>query len=227
MKHEALQPNRLDEQVIKEAAEAAVRDLQLDAEVKSVSADGEQWRIQFTADYGEFCDALRNSYGKENSLNLIREKVKRHILKQQQNKIRSGVRIRRGKQERRAPSGNLVASAAETIAEVVNQTAAVTASILSQAAHLPKQALAAIADAAETATTAKPSRTSKRKIEQPLARVTVKTAAGKSSRQSSSTARQATAKKSPTTKKAGSKSKPSAVKATAKIGQKKGRAKKR
>lgn len=227
MKNEAPQQNELDEQVIKEAATAAVHDLQLDAEVKSVSADGERWRIQFTVDYGEFCDSLRDSFGKENSFDLIREKVKRHILKQQQNKIRSGVRIRRGKQERRATSSNLVATAAETIAEVVNQTAVVTGAIFGQAARLPRQALAALADAAETAATAEPSPPPKRKTEEPLARVTVKTTAGKSSRRSSSPARPATAKKSPATKKAGSKSKRSAVKATSKSGQKKGRAKKR
>ncbi|MDX6694709.1 MAG: hypothetical protein QOF02_2312 [Blastocatellia bacterium] len=214
---------KLDEQLIKEAAEAALSDLQLDAGVKSVAASGEEWRVQFTADYGQFSDSFQDRFGKENGFELIREKIKRHILKQQQNKIRAGVRIRRGKPERPRPTENLLESAVKTIGEVASQTAAFAGEIISQAISLPETALTALETAGETviegagSAVETISQTATRVAQRPLARVRVKVAAAKETAKTPRPARPATSKKTPARKKAATKS---SKRSTAKLASK-------
>lgn len=229
MKTEKTEQNKLDEQAITTAAAAALHDLELDIEVKSATADGDEWCVQFTAEYRQFCDTFRDQFGKANSFELIREKIKRHLLKQQQNKIRSNVRVRRGKTEQRRPaSDNLLQTALKTIGGAVSQTAEVAGEIIKEASSLPEQALTALADATESISPASaPSLQSGQDVEQPLLRVRVK-AAAKSAKKRSTSARKATSKKRPSakkvakkttkkaTKKAASKSKRVPAKATSK-----------
>ncbi len=200
MKKEAPNENRLDEQEITRAAQAAVEDLQLEVEVKSVAAEGERWCVQFTADYNQFCDSFRDQFGKANSFELIREKIKRHILKQQQSKIRAGVRVRRAKPKPSASSDSLLETAWKTIEGAVSQTAEAAGEIVNQALSLPEQALTAIAAAPP----------------QTLMRVTVKPAARKATRKSLLSPRKTTGKKAATTRKSASrKKKPAATKRAA------------
>ena len=224
MKKEATKQNKLDEQAITAAAAAALHDLELDIEVKSVSADGDRWCVQFMAEYNQFCDTFRDQFGKENSFELIREKIKRSLLKQQQNKIRSGVRIRRGKTEQRRPaSDSFLQTALKTIEGAVGQTAEVAGEIIQQASSFPEQALTALTDAAGSLSTASAlPLQSGQDVEQPLMRVRVK-AAAKSTRKSARSTRKATSKKSTpakATKKTASKSKRSPAKAKSKSGKK-------
>jgi hypothetical protein len=231
MKTETTKQNELDEQAITTAAAAALQDLELDIEVKSASADGERWCVQFTAEYRQFCDTFRDQFGKENSFELIREKIKRDLLKQQQNKIRSNVRIRRGKTEQRGPtSDNLLETALKTIGGAVGQTAEVAGEIIKQASSLPEQALTALADVTDgIGPSSTPPLQSGQDVEQPLARVRVKVkTAAKSTRKRSPSARKATSKKraaakkatKKAAKKAASKSKRASAKATSKSGKK-------
>lgn len=80
----------MDEQTIKRAAEDALSDLQLDSEIKTVCESGnkDEWCVQFAGNYGQFCDKFQDQFAKENSPELIREKIKRYLLKQV-SKIRS------------------------------------------------------------------------------------------------------------------------------------------
>lgn len=230
MKNEEAQRNRLDEQTIKEAAAEALDSLQLDAAVKSVCADGDKWCVQFEAEYSQFCDGFRDQFGKENSFELIREKVKRHVLKQQQNKIRAGVRIRRGKAERGPTPDNLFETAVKAIEGIATQTADLTGEIINQAARLPQTALSVLKDAAQVVNQTSTGE-SAQSVEQPLARVAIRAGALKSSRKSSTSARQAAAKKSPATRKAKTKTatkrQRTTAKSTAQAGKKKGSGKKR
>jgi hypothetical protein len=217
MKKETPPLKKLDEQTIREAAEAALRDLQLDAGVESVTAGGDDWRVQFTADYGQFSDSFRDQFGKENSFELVREKIKRHILRQQQRKIRAGARIRRGRPERRPPAENLFEAAVKTIGGVASQTAGFAGEIINQAMSLPQTALTALETAGQTLTeainpAAEPSSqpAAPQQSPPPLARVRIKMDAAKPvakvSAKSSSVARQASSKKASASKKAATKS---------------------
>jgi hypothetical protein len=218
MKKEAAQSNQLGEQLIMDAAAAALSDLQLDVEAREVVADGNDWCVRFSAEYSQFCDSFHDQYGKENSFELIREKIKRHILKHQQQKIRAGVRIRRGKTEQRAQPPSLFETAAKAIGEVAGQTAEITGEIINQAARLPETALKVVDEATKVVgSTIGPTSQSVQSVEQPLARVRIKAAATEPKRKRlASSARKASSKKSTASRKAASKKKRAAVKSTAK-----------
>lgn len=218
MKNEEPQQHQLDEQAIREAAAAALLDLQLDVGIESVCADGERWRVQFTAEYHQLCDSFRDRLGKENSFELIREKVKRHLLKQQQSKIRASVRIRRGQPKASPSTGNPLETAVKTIEGIAGQTAGVAGEIISRAVQFPERVLTALDDATQAVLPAQ-------KAKQPLARVTLKVAAAKTARKSSSAVHKASAKKGRTAKKAGSKSKLTTAKTAPRSTKKRGRAK--
>lgn len=216
MTTEAQAPNRLNEQSIGEAAAAALRGLELDAGVESVRAESDRWCVQFTTEYSQFCDTFRDQFGRENSFELVREKIKRHILKQQQNKIRSNVKIRRGKpqQQPRAATDTLLDTALKTIEGIAGQTAITAREIIDRAARLPEQALTMLASAA--AETASPILEEARMLSatdgQTLSRVTVKAdAGGKSTRKRSAPASKKASKTRATTGKARSTSKKSAA----------------
>ncbi|HEY0385541.1 MAG TPA: hypothetical protein VGC64_05995, partial [Pyrinomonadaceae bacterium] len=70
MKTETRPEYPLNEQTIREAAREAVIALELDAEVKSVSAEKGRWCVSFTADYRQFSDTFVDRFGKENSFEL-------------------------------------------------------------------------------------------------------------------------------------------------------------
>lgn len=241
MKNQTPQQSQLNEQSIRDAAAAALRDLQLDVEVKAVAADGKDWCIQFTADYNQFCDNFRDQFDKENSFEVMREKVKRYVLKQQQNKIRAGVRIRRGKAERPAPQAtNLFETTLQAIEGIASQTAAVTGEVVRQATRLPETARKTLDEAtnAATATATLVTQTIERIAEQPLARVTVKRARKATSKRASSkrsssarkaVSKKASAKKGASKKKKGASKKKSATaaKSTSRSVKKRGGTKKR
>lgn len=89
----------MKEETIRSAALDALNDLQLESEIKNIFASGDkgEWCVQFAGNYGQLCDKFQDQFDKENSPELIREKIKRYLLKQV-TKIRStSGKTRRGR----------------------------------------------------------------------------------------------------------------------------------
>ncbi|HEX8891095.1 MAG TPA: hypothetical protein VF779_18250 [Pyrinomonadaceae bacterium] len=89
----------MNEKSIKLAAQKAVNDLELECEVKEIcrSPSGDEWCVQFSGNYSQFCDKFQDQFDKDNSPLVIREKVKRHLLKQVDKIRRSTGKTRRPK----------------------------------------------------------------------------------------------------------------------------------
>ena len=89
----------MNEETIRRAAEDALSDLQLESEIKEIceSGDKDEWCVQFAGSYGQFCDKFQDQFEKENSPELIREKIKRYLLKQVTKLRSSAGKSRRGR----------------------------------------------------------------------------------------------------------------------------------
>jgi hypothetical protein len=145
----------MDERAVNGAAIEAIRDLELDCEIKDVcersGRDG--WCIQFSGKYGQFCDEFKNQFGKENSSQVIREKIKAHLIKQV-NKIRSSTGRKRKTtasetNERSQPEESGILSAPlKMLGEVFDRVAGVTGVVVDQASVVAETARDAVADAA-------------------------------------------------------------------------------
>ena len=72
----------MDAETIKREALDAILDLQLDSSVSGVTQSGKNWCVQFSGDYGQFCDSFQNQFDRDNSPRVIREKIKKHLLGQ-------------------------------------------------------------------------------------------------------------------------------------------------
>ncbi|MGB7925679.1 MAG: hypothetical protein WCF57_20740 [Pyrinomonadaceae bacterium] len=132
----------LDEQVITMAAEAAVFDLQLDCSIEKVfqhPRSNDKWCIQFTGDYGQFCEEFRNKAGEANSPELIREKIKSHFLK-----MRKPVRVRRGssrKTDTGAQGSTLMDAPLEIVGQAIDRTARLVGEAINQVSGIARSAL--------------------------------------------------------------------------------------
>jgi hypothetical protein len=134
--------SQLDEQVIRSAAETAVNDLNIHCRIEKVfqhPRSNDKWCIQFTADYGQFCDEFRSKSGEENSPQLIREKVKSYFLK-----MRKPVRVRRGssqKTERGKQSSAFSSAPLEIVGQAIDQTSRLVGEVINQVSGLARSAL--------------------------------------------------------------------------------------
>lgn len=133
--------SQLDEQVIRSAAETAVHDLKINCRVEKVSKhprSSDKWCVQFTADYGQFCDEFRSKSGEENSPQLIREKVKSYFLK-----MRKPVRVRRGshKTERGKQGSSSPSAPMEIVGQAIDQTTRLVGEVINQGFDLARSAL--------------------------------------------------------------------------------------
>jgi len=72
----------MDEETIRREAGEAITSLELDSTVSAVTHHGGNWCIQFSGDYGQFCDQFRNQFERDNNPRVIREKIKKHLLEQ-------------------------------------------------------------------------------------------------------------------------------------------------
>lgn len=72
----------MDAETIKREATEALLSLQLDSTVGNVTQNGKNWCVQFSGDYGQFCDSFQNQFERDNSPPVIREKIKKHLLGQ-------------------------------------------------------------------------------------------------------------------------------------------------
>ncbi len=140
----------MDEKAITRAAQAAVNDLQLDCKIESVSKHSRQnkWCIQFTGQYGQFCDEFHNEAGKENSARVIREKIKSFLFK-----VRKPGRDRRAKSSFASETSNQASSLLDTpvefVGDALDRTTGIIGSILNQFSNLTGTALesgAAVSD---------------------------------------------------------------------------------
>lgn len=216
--------SQLDEQTITRGAEEAVHALQLGCRVEKVfqhPRSKEKWCIQFTGEYGQFCNEFRNQDGQPNSPELIREKVKSFFIK-----MRKPVRIRRGSSQQASASRQesiLSAAPLEIVGQAIDQTTHLVGDVINQVSGLARSALETEAVVSvELPTIALPSPARKsRKTGQPSKKKAVKTRSGKTTRKVSSRASQPTSKSGKATKKRGSK-KQAAVARTKKSGKKRG-----
>jgi hypothetical protein len=145
----------MDEQAITRAAEEAVNDLQLDCQINKVcrSPRGDQWCVQFSGKYGQFCDDLKNQFGKENSARVVREKIKSHLLKQV-TKIRSSTGKTRRTRANPADEGQAQSSAMsaplQMIEDAFNRVSEIAGEVVGQAAGVAGAARETVANMAES-----------------------------------------------------------------------------
>jgi hypothetical protein len=144
----------MDERAINGAAIEAIRDLELDCEIKEVCqrGSGDEWCIQFSGKYGQFCDSFMNQFEKESSPEVIREKIKGYLIKQV-NKIRITTGRRRKPAvadagEKREPESGILAAPLKLIEELFDRAVAVTGGAIGQASTVAETARDAVADAA-------------------------------------------------------------------------------
>jgi hypothetical protein len=205
-----------DEQAITRAAGEAVNDLQLDCRVEKVfrhPRNNDRWCIQFSGDYGQFCDEFRNEAGEENSPQLMREKVKNYFLKKRRPvRVRKGSRSQAGRESEEsgllsAPLGSVGQAIGQTtrfVGEVVNQVSDLARSALDTEASLSVELPAVVIPTPAPRKTRRVTRTSSRK--------SVKKSSGKTSRKASpSRGAKRSAKSSKAAKKSGRKKRPPAA----------------
>ena len=140
----------MDEKSIKRAAGKALNDLELECEVREVcrSPGGDQWCIQFSGSYSQFCDKFQDQFERDNSLLVVREKIKRHLLKQVDKLRRSTGKSRRPKPHPAEPprtESNLLAAPLQMIGEVLDRASQITGSVVEQAAGVADAARQTIA----------------------------------------------------------------------------------
>jgi hypothetical protein len=144
----------MDERSINGAAIRAIHDLELDCEIKDVcqSSGRDEWCIQFSGKYGQFCDDFRNQFGKENSSQVIREKIKSHLLKQV-SKIRSSTGRRRkpavnDATESRDAGSDLLNAPLQFVKEAFNRATGIAGEVINQASNVAETARDVVADVA-------------------------------------------------------------------------------
>lgn len=216
--------SQLDEQVITRAAEEAINSLQLNCRVEKVfqhPRHKEKWCIQFTGEYGQFCNEFRNHEGQQNSPELIREKVKSFFLK-----MRKPVRIRRGSSHQVSGSSQesiLSAAPLEIVGQAIDQTTRLVGDVINQVSGLARSALEteAVVSVELPTIVPQPRARKSRKTGQPSKRKAVKKSSGKTTRKVSSRTAQPTSSSSKAAKKSGRK-KQAAVARTKKSGKKRG-----
>jgi hypothetical protein len=144
----------MDERVINGAAIEAINDLELDCEIKDVCkrSGGEEWCIQFSGKYGQFCDKFKNQFGAESSPQVIREKIKSHLIKQV-NKIRSSTGRKRkpavsDRSESRPSEGGILSAPLKMLGEMFDRVTGIAGGVVDSAATVAGTARDAVADVA-------------------------------------------------------------------------------
>ncbi|MEA2175557.1 MAG: hypothetical protein QOD00_3149 [Blastocatellia bacterium] len=138
----------MDEKLIAVAASAVVKDLQLDCEVASVYQRKDSWCVKFSGSYGEFCDAFRSRYGDENSAQVVREKIKRYLLKSPKPTGR-----RKGFSKRSSfagPENSLLDIPLQIAEGALEQTARLAGELIGETINAAETAIKTAADAALT-----------------------------------------------------------------------------
>lgn len=145
----------MDERMIKRAAFEAVSDLELDCEIKEVcrSPDGDEWCVQFSGNYSQFCDRFQDQFERDNSAQVVREKIKRHLIKQIDKVRRSTGKTRRpknAKSEGQQADNNLTTSPLNLIGDVISRATGVAGDVMEQAAGIASAARQTLSSAADS-----------------------------------------------------------------------------
>jgi hypothetical protein len=148
----------MDERTINGAAIEAIKDLELDCEIREVrqAGSGNEWCIQFSDKYGQFCDEFENQFGEESSHQVIREKIKNHLIKQV-TKIRSSTGRKRKPavgetNESRATESGILATPLKMIGEVFGRASGIAGEVIKQASTLAEAARDTVSEAAANIT---------------------------------------------------------------------------
>ena len=148
----------MDKRAINGAAIEAIKDLELDCEIKEVrqTGSGNEWCIQFSDKYGQFCDEFENQFGEESSHQVIREKIKNHLIKQV-TKIRSSTGRKRkpavgATNESRETESGILAAPLKMIGEVFGRASGIAGEVIKQASTLAETARDTVSEAAANIT---------------------------------------------------------------------------
>jgi alkanesulfonate monooxygenase SsuD/methylene tetrahydromethanopterin reductase-like flavin-dependent oxidoreductase (luciferase family) len=144
----------MDEKLIASAAEAAVNDLQLDCQVASIYRRKDDWCVKFSGSYREFCDEFRSRFGEENSAEVVREKIKRHLLKSPKPTGR-----RKGVSNRSAmtgPESSLLDIPLQIAGGAPEQATRIAGEIINGTVNAAETAIKTVSDAAIAASQAAP-----------------------------------------------------------------------
>ncbi|MBD0327246.1 MAG: hypothetical protein ICV68_12490 [Pyrinomonadaceae bacterium] len=199
--------NKPDEQAIARAAQAAIHDLQLDCRVEKVFEHphrSDKWCIQFTGDYGQFCDEFRNESGEVNSPRLMREKVKGYFLK-----MRKPVRVRRGRKPKADKQESILPGLSTGIVgEVIGQTTRLAGEVVNQVSGLARSVLeteAVVSVELPTVVPLPPPPRKSKRVRRAATKKPARSGSGKATRKKSVRAGKSTSKPRKAAKRAGSK----------------------
>jgi hypothetical protein len=135
----------MDEKLIASAAEAAVNDLQLDCQVTSIYRRKDAWCVKFSGSYREYCDEFRSRFGEENSVLVVREKIKRHLFKSPKPTGR-----RKGVSNRSAitgPESSLLDLPLQIAGGALEQTTRIAGEIINETVNAAETAIKTVSDA--------------------------------------------------------------------------------
>jgi hypothetical protein len=116
--------------------------------------DGEQWAVRFSGKYGQFCDKLQDNFGKESSPRVVREKIKRHLLKQVE-QIRKGEgrsKITRGRSRaggRKEPSG-ILSTPLDVLSDIFGRASGIATDLFNRASGAAETASESVSSVAQT-----------------------------------------------------------------------------
>ena len=126
----------MDERAVNGAAIEAIRDLEVECEIKEVckgSGAGE-WCVQFSGKYGQFCDNFQNQFGQENSPEVMREKIKAFLIKQV-------AKIRGNTGRKRRPAADAARESRESVGGLLTEPLKVVGEALGRATGLAGQVI--------------------------------------------------------------------------------------
>lgn len=219
----------MEEKAIRRAAQEAVNDLELECEIKEVcrSPGGDEWCVQFSGNYSQFCDKFQDQFEKDNSLLVIREKIKRHLLKQVDKIRRSTGKTRRPKAKDNVQTegaSGFLGSPLKMIGDVLGGATQIAGGVIDRAAEVAEAARQTVVNMdsellpAKVELSAESDAEVKRVRRKPSSRTTIKPGkaqtkrAAKTARKPSTRAGKKAKKASPASKKSGGKAKKASAK---------------
>src|SRR5215213_2735823 len=136
----------MDERAVNGAAIEAARDLDVDCEIKQVckGSGADEWCVQFSGKYGQFCDNFQNQFGQENSPEVMREKIKAFLIKQV-------AKIRSSTGRKRRPATSAARESRESVGGLLTEPLKMVGEVLGRATGLASQVVSRASDVAETA----------------------------------------------------------------------------
>jgi hypothetical protein len=140
----------MDAETIRREANDAILSLELDSTVSAVTQSGKNWCVQFSGDYGQFCDSFQNQFERDNSPRVVREKIKKHLLGQiTQLRNKGGRRsAKKSFDEQDGPRPN----AAELLQEAITQTTRAVGDVIGRTLGVTNAGIQAAGDVAEQLT---------------------------------------------------------------------------